>query len=143
MQRLRSGALGVLGGTFATLVMTAFRMPISSSLPPTANFLAQFLGGEPDDYRLSAFALHIGYGAAGGAVYGFLFQNSDARTRAGIELRDITRALGYSLGLSLFGSRVILSTVLGLDLDHDEALIFHVGHVVYGLALGAWVGSNR
>lgn len=142
-RRLRAVVLGFIGGTFATLVMTVFRMPISNSLPPTANFLAKFLGGEPDDYRLSALILHIGYGAAGGGVYGFLFANGDARTRAGIELRDITRALGYSFGLSLFGSRIILSKVLGMDLDPDEALIFHVGHAVYGLALGAWVGSNR
>lgn len=143
VQRFRSVVLGLLGGTFATLVMTVFRMPISNSLPPTADFLAKFLGGEPDDYTLSAFALHVGYGATGGAMYGFLFETGDAQTRAGIELRDITRALGYSFGLSLFGSRVILSTVLGKDLDPDEALIFHVGHAVYGLALGAWVGSNR
>jgi hypothetical protein len=30
-----------------------------------------------------------------------------------------------------------------MDLDADEALIFHVGHAIYGIALGAWVGSNR
>jgi hypothetical protein len=29
------------------------------------------------------------------------------------------------------------------DLAQDEALIFHVGHVIYGLTLGAWVDSNR
>lgn len=142
-QRIRSLVLGLLGGIFATLVMTVFRMPISNSLPPTANFLARFLGGDPDEYTLSAFALHVGYGAAGGGVYGLLFDTGDARTRAGLELRDVVRALGYGLVLSLFGSRVILSRVLGMDLEPDEALIFHLGHVVYGLSLGAWVGSNR
>ena len=142
-QRLRSVVLGVLGGIFATLVMTLFRMPISNSLPPTAAFLAKFLGGESDDYTVSAFALHVAYGAAGGGVYGFLFENNESRTRAGIELRDIALALGYSLVFSLFGSRIILSRVLGMDLEPDEALIFHVGHAIYGVALGAWVGSNR
>lgn len=142
-QRVRATLLGLIGGTFATLVMTLFRMPISSSLPPTANFLARFVGGEPDDYTLSAFALHIGYGAAAGGLYGFLFEGAGSRTRAGIELHDSVRALVYSFGLSVFGSRVILAGLLRMDLDRDEALIFHVGHVVYGLALGAWIGSNR
>lgn len=142
-QRLRTVVLGVLAGTYATVVMTVFRMPVSNSRPPTANFLAKFLGGEPDDYRVSAFALHFVYGATGGGVYGLLFESGDARTRAGIELRDITRALCYSFGLSLFGSRVILAKVLGMDLEPDEALIFHVGHAIYGLSIGAWMGSNR
>lgn len=142
-KRLRSVVLGLFGGVFATIVMTVFRMPISNSLPPTAHFLARFLGGEPDDYTLSAFALHLAYGATGGGVYGFLFEDGDARTQAEREFRDVSRALGYSFGLSLFGSRVILSNVLGMDLERDEELIFHVGHAVYGLALGAWVGSNR
>lgn len=142
-QRLRSLLLGLLGGIYATFVMTLFRMPISNSLPPTAAFLTKFLGGEPDEYTVSAFALHVAYGAAGGAAYGFLFETSDARTRGGLELREIVKAVVYSVGLSLFGSRVILSKVLGMDLERHEALIFHVGHVVYGLSLGAWVGSNR
>ena len=142
-RRLRALLLGLKGGAFATLVMTAFRMPISRSLPPTANFWARFFGGEPDDHPVPAFVLHVLYGVAGGAFFGLLFERRGGRTRAGIELTDIARGLLYSLGLSVFGSRVILGRVVGMDLESDEALIFHVGHAIYGLALGAWMGSNR
>jgi hypothetical protein len=27
-------------------------------------------------------------------------------------------------------------------LDADERLVFHVGHLVYGLTLGTWLGSR-
>lgn len=143
-QRLRSALLGLKGGAFATFVMTVFRTPISKSLPPTAEFWAKFVaGGDPEDHPLPAFILHFVYGVSGGVLYGILFERPDERTRAGIELHDLARALVFSLGLSLFGSRVILSRLLGMDLERDESLMFHVGHVIYGLALGAWVGSKR
>ena len=143
-QRLRSTRLGLVGGAFATLVMTAFRMPISDSLPPTAHFWARFVGdGDPEEYPVPAFVLHVVYGVAGGGLFGALFGSRRGRTRAGIELADLGRGLVYSLVLSVFGTRVVLRRVIGMDLESDEALIFHVGHVIYGLALGAWVGSNR
>ena len=141
--RLRSVLLGLSGGGFATLVMTLFRMPISASLPPTADFLARYLGGDPEEYGLSAFVLHVVYGVAGGGFFGLLVFGRGGGSRAGIELRDITLGLGYSLVLSLFGSRVVLKRLVGMELTVDEALIFHVGHAIYGLALGAWVGSKR
>lgn len=142
--RLRAMVIGLEGGAFATLVMTAFRMPISHSLPPTANFWARFFGdGDPEDYPLPAFVLHVLYGVAGGAVFGLLFEERGGRTRAGIELTDIARGVVYSLVFSVFGSRVVLGRVVGMDLESDEALIFHVGHAIYGLAIGAWMGSNR
>ena len=48
----------------------------------------------------------------------------------------------YGLALSVFGERVMLQWFLGMDLDTDESAVFHAGHLVYGLALGAWVGSR-
>lgn len=141
---LESLVLGLKGGAFATLVMTVFRMPISHSLPPTANFWARFVGnGDPDDYPIPAFVLHILYGIVGGGIFGVLYDRRRGQTRAGIELVDLARGLVYSLAFSAFGSRVVLRRLVGMDLEPDEALIFHVGHVIYGIALGAWVGSNR
>lgn len=144
LQTVRSFVLGLEGGVIATLVMTAFRMPISHSLPPTANFWAKYVGdGEPDDYPLISFLLHVGYGIMGGGVYGLVFDDPEGESRATIELFDLLRGLVYGLAASIFGSRVVLRHVIGMDLEADEALIFHVGHVMYGLTLGAWIGSNR
>lgn len=142
--RIRSFALGLRGGTIATIVMTAFRMPISGSLPPTADFWAHYIGsGDADDYPVAAFVLHFVYGAVGGGLFGALFSHGGGKTRAGIELSDLARGVVYSLVFSLFGSRVVLRWMIGMDLERDEALIFHVGHLIYGLTLGAWIGSNR
>jgi hypothetical protein len=126
--------------------MTAYRMPISGSLPPTANFWARFVGdGSPEEYPLQAFVLHLIYGAAGGALFGTLFSDTTtgSDSRVGIELRDLLSGLGFGLGGSLFGTRVVLGRLVGMDLSRDEALIFHVGHLIYGVTLGAWLGSNR
>lgn len=38
--------------------------------------------------------------------------------------------------------RVVLRHVLGMDLETDESAIFHTGHLSYGFALGAWIGSR-
>lgn len=142
-QRLRLILHGLGGGAFATLVMTVFRMPISDSLPPTAHFLARYVGGDPGDYPWSSFVLHLVYGIGGGGLFGLLIGERASQGRAEIELRDIAIGLVYSLVLSLFGSRIVLDRLIGMDLESDEALIFHVGHAIYGLALGAWIGSNR
>lgn len=140
---LQSLVLGLKGGAYATVVMTAFRMPISSSLPPTANFWAHYFGDDPEDHPVPAFVLHLVYGVLGGGVFGLLYDRRVGQTRAGMELADIARGIVYSLVFSVFGSRIVLSRVVGMDLETDEALVFHVGHAIYGIALGAWVGSNR
>lgn len=141
-KRLRAVLLGLSGGAFATLLMTLFRMPIADSLPPTANFLARYLGGEPEDYPLSSFVLHFLYGIGGGGLFGLLVSERGGTTRAEIELRHIGFGLIYGLAFSLFGSRIVIKHVVGMDLERDEALIFHVGHAIYGVSLGAWLGSD-
>jgi hypothetical protein len=146
----RALGLGAVAGAIATVVMTAFRMPISRSLPPTGPSLATFLGGEPDDYGRAALALHLGYGTAAGAVFGALASRAlggprskgDDGSEAGREARATALGVAYALALSTFGVRVLLGRVFGMDLDADERLVFHLGHVVYGLTLGAWFGSN-
>lgn len=135
--------LGLEGGLVATAVMTAFRMPISHSLPPTGAFWATFVGsGGPDDHPVPALVLHAAYGALAGAVFAAAFV---PRVRGSDADRELAGALWgsiYGLALSAFGLRVVLGRLLGMELDRDERLVFHAGHVVYGLTLGTWLGSN-
>lgn len=139
---VRRAVLGLAGGLVATLVMTAFRIPISRSLPPTANFWATYVGsGDPEDYPLVALALHLAYGAAGGVGFAALAPGW-GRPEAVAESQDAVLGTVYGLLLSAFGSRVLLERLLGMDLDRDERLVFHVSHVVYGLTLGTWLGSR-
>ena len=51
--------------------------------------------------------------------------------------------LAYGIGLSVFGSRVIFVRVLGRALQSEDALVFHVGHAVYGVTLGTVVATSE
>ena len=77
--------LGLNGGFVATVAMTAFRMPISESLPPSAHLCAQYLGGEdPSQYRLLALELHLLYGMVTGGFFAWGFHRpGPERTGAG------------------------------------------------------------
>jgi len=46
------------------------------------------------------------------------------------------------MALSAFGTQVVLQELLDIRLEADELALFHAGHLVYGLSLGAWVGSG-
>jgi len=52
-------------------------------------------------------------------------------------------SLVYSLALSAFGTRVLFRYLLDEELESDETVIFHVGHVIYGLTLGTWIGFRE
>lgn len=137
-------ATGLRGGVLATLVMSAFRAPISRSPPPTAWFWAKFLGdGDPGDYVGRGFLLHLLYGAVGGGVFGAMLGPYIDGPESERELRGTLLGLGYGLFLSGFGVIVLLDRLLDLDLEADEKFVFHVSHVVYGLALGTWFGSRN
>ena len=123
--------------------MTAYRLPISRSLPPTANFWATYVGrGDPNRNTLQAIALHLLYGAIAGGVFGGVVPERGTDPDARREVRDAAWAVAYSAVLSVFGSQVMLGRILGMELESDEALVFHLGHLVYGLALGTWMGSR-
>ena len=44
--------------------------------------------------------------------------------------------------LSAIGSQIMLGRLLDTRLEADELTLFHAGNLVYGIALGAWVGSR-
>lgn len=135
--------LGAKGGLIATLVMTAYRLPISRSLPPTANFWATYVGGgDPEEYTVQGLGLHLVYGAVAGGLFGAIVPERGTGPEARREVRDAAWAVAYSAVLSAFGSRVVLGRVLGMDVESDEALVFHLGHLVYGLTLGTWIGAR-
>lgn len=137
---------GATGGLVATLVMTAYRLPISQSLPPTALFWAKYVaGGEESDHPIAGLLLHLLYGVGGGVLFGVLSSVSSESVSSDTARREqvgLFSAVVYGLALSAFGERVVLEGLLGLDPDDDERLVFHVSHVVYGLTLGTWFGSR-
>ncbi|SIR91289.1 DUF6789 family protein [Natronorubrum thiooxidans] len=138
-----AAARGLQAGFVATLIMTAFRLPILRSLPPSANFWAQYVtGGKPSDHPVAGLALHLAYGIQAGALFGALFALQDAERSIEPEQRGLVWGSVYGMALSAFGSQFMLKELLGIRLDTDELALFHAGHLVYGLSLGAWVGSR-
>ena len=140
---VREVGRGVQGGLVATFVMTSFRLPLMRSLPPSANFWAKYVrGGDPEDYPVAGLLLHLMYGVSAGAIFGGLFAMMDSERAIEAEPRGVAWGAVYGMVVSAFGSRVMLQEVLDVHLDSDELTLFHVGHFVYGLTLGAWVGSR-
>ncbi|GAB3667012.1 DUF6789 family protein [Halopiger thermotolerans] len=137
-------ARGVQAGFVATLIMTAFRLPIMRSLPPSANFWSQYVARDhdPDSHPIAGLVLHLAYGIQGGAMFGALFELQDAEQAIEPEQRGLVWGSVYGMVLSALGSQVVLKELLGIQLDADELALFHAGHLIYGLSLGAWVGSR-
>lgn len=136
---------GAIGGLLATVTMTVYRLPVARSLPPTSEFWGRYGpgDGEPAGPLLALF-LHVGYGIGGGIAFGAAFGRLVRGTDADAvrEVAGLATAVLYGAALSVFGSRVLLGRLLGMDLDSDERLVFHVSHVVYALTLGTWLGSR-
>jgi len=134
---------GLQAGFVATLIMTAFRLPIMRSLPPSANFWAMYVGnGDVDDYPGIGLVLHLLYGTINGAIFGGLFALFSAERSIEAEQRGIVWGAIFGLVLSAFGNQIMLNRVLDTQLEADEIALFHAGHLVYGISLGAWVGSR-
>lgn len=134
-------SVGLGGGFIATVTMTIFRAPTARSLPPTANFLSRWVGGDPDDYPFSSLGLHLLYGICAGLLFNSLWPRLARRTEEP-EVAGLVTGAMYGALLSLFGERVVLRYLVGMTLDTDESAVFHAGHLVYGLTLGVWVASR-
>lgn len=123
--------------------MTAFRLPIVRSLPPTANVWAKYVGdGEAEDYPVIGLLLHLLYGAGGGIGFGVLYGPTGSSGAGEPEERGVVLGAVYGLLLSVIGSRIVLPTLADAHLDRDELALFHASHLIYGVSLGAWVGSR-
>ncbi|UPM42719.1 hypothetical protein [Halocatena salina] len=134
---------GVKGGIIGTFVMTAFRIPITRSLPPTANFWAKYVAaGPPEEYTVQGIVLHLLYGTASGIAFILCCAPGGTGSDVTDEQQGILRGIAFGLFLSVFGERIVLKRLLDMDLEANEQLIFHVSHIIYGLTLGTWVGSN-
>ena len=142
-ERLGRIVEGAKGGFVATLVMTGYRLPISHALPPTALFWSKFVaGGDPNDHPIPALLLHLLYGTAAGAAFGATAPERHEREITASELSGLFWGTLYALALSAFGERVVLNDLLEMHLDPEDRVVFHVGHLVYGLTLGTWLGSR-
>ena len=124
--------------------MTLYRLPIFRALPPTAEFWAYYIGGgEAEEYRILGFILHLFYGMVAGGIFGPVFTAISHRFPNQREFLGVVCGAGYSLVLSLVGTRIIFRRVLNRGLEPDHALVFHVGHLIYGLTLGTWLASQE
>lgn len=141
---LQSAARGLAGGLVATAIMTLYRFPVFRALPPTAEFWAEYVGGgEPEQYPIEGLVLHFAYGGVAGGLFGLGVSLVDVRTERSRRFITVALAVGYGLLLSAFGTRVIFRRLLGEKPDEDERLVFHIGHVIYGLTLGTWLNSRE
>lgn len=141
---LRGLLQGVVGGLIATALMTLYRFPVFRALPPTADFWAKYVGnGDTEAYPGTGLILHFLYGAAAGGLFGVVISLLDFRSERQRSLGAIGLSLVYGLVLSVFGTRVIFQRLLDEELEPDEAVVFHVGHAIYGLTLGTWISSKE
>lgn len=137
---LRGLVRGVVGGLIATVLMTLYRFPVFRALPPTADFWAKYVGGDDAEAHLTVgLVLHFLYGGIAGGLFGVGISLLEFRSERERNLGVIGLALAYGLALSAFGTRFVFRYLLDEEIEADEAVIFHVGHVIYGLTLGTWV----
>lgn len=129
---------GVIGGFVATVVMSIVMMAMGGGPPPTANLLAKFQGGQPDDYQMPGMVLHLGYGTVAGGVLVFLVESANLGVTTLTEWLVV--GLVYAVVLLVGGAVVWIKGVIGLEPDREMLIGFTVVHLVYGLVLGGWVG---
>jgi len=132
---------GLVGGLVATVVMTGVMMAMGDGgPPPTAALVATFAGGEPADHRMPGMVLHLVYGTVAGAVLAV------GAPLVGLGLGSTVVAtavgLGYGIVLMVGGMAFWMRGVIGMEPDRDTMLTFGVVHVVYGVVLGAVLGTG-
>jgi hypothetical protein len=131
---------GLVGGLIATIVMTAVMMAVGDGgPPPTAQLVAKFAGGDPEDHAMPGMLLHFAYGIGAGAVFAVALPLLVADTSLAI-----ATGLGFGYGLVLMVGGMVfwMRLVIGIDPEPGMMKTFGVVHVVYGLVLGAVVGTG-
>jgi hypothetical protein len=131
---------GLVGGLLGTIAMTLLMKLAGGGLPPTADLLAKFGGGDPADYAKPGLLLHLGYGTVAGAVFAL------GLPVLGVGLDSIAVAVAFGLAygiLLMVGGMVFwLRSVIGASPDREAKLRFAAVHLVYGALLGAVVGAG-
>ncbi|ESP86876.1 DUF6789 family protein [Candidatus Halobonum tyrrellensis] len=140
----RAALAGGVGGLLGTVGMTVYRLPVFHALPPTAEFWAQYVGGgDAEDHPVAGLLLHLLYGVAAGAAFGPAYAALVERLPGEPDATGMVGGAAYGAALSVFGERVLLEGLLDRELEREHALVFHAGHVVYGLTLGTWLGTRE
>jgi hypothetical protein len=133
---------GLAGGLVATLVMTLLMLVMGDGgPPPTARLVAKFAGGEPDAYAMPGMLLHFAYGIGAGAVFALGVPALGIIDLGSIGLA-VAAGFAYGLVLMIGGMVFWMRMVIGMEPDGDMMKTFGTVHVVYGLVLGAFVGTG-
>ena len=132
---------GLAGGLVATIVMTIVMMVMGDGgPPPTAALVAKFAGGDPADYAMPGMILHVIYGILAGAVFAI------GVPLVGLSLGSIAVAAGlglvYGIILMIGGMMFWMRMVIGMEPDRDMMKMFGTVHVIYGVVLGAFLGTG-
>jgi hypothetical protein len=131
---------GLAGGFVATIVMSIVMKVMGGGPPPTADLIAKIRGGKAINFEKPGMILHLLYGTIAGAVFaiglpiiGFGFEALGVAIGFG---------LVYGLVLMVGGMVFWMKTVIGMSPDKEMVLTFATVHAVYGLFLGAVLGSG-
>ena len=132
---------GLVWGFVATIVMTMTMMAVGDGgPPPTAALVAKFAGGTPEEHKKPGMLLHMLYGTIAGAVLAV------GVPLVGLSLDSIGVAIGlgfvYGVVLMIGGMVFWLRLVIGVEPDKDMMKVFGIVHVVYGVVLGALLGTG-
>ena len=132
---------GLVWGFVATIVMTMTMMAVGDGgPPPTAALVAKFAGGTPEEHKKPGMLLHMLYGTIAGAVFAV------GVPLVGLSLDSICVAIGlgfvYGVVLMIGGMVFWLRLVIGVEPDKDMMKVFGIVHVVYGVVLGALLGTG-
>jgi hypothetical protein len=133
---------GLAGGLVATIVMTMLMMVMGDGgPPPTARLVAKFAGGEPEDYAMSGMVVHMLYGIIAGVVFALGVPALGIIDLGSIGLA-VAAGLVYGLVLMIGGMVFWMRMIIGMEPDGNMMRTFGTVHVVYGLVLGAFIGTG-
>jgi hypothetical protein len=132
---------GLAGGLIATIVMTiTMQLLGDGGPPPTARLVATLSGGDPEDHVMPGMVLHVLYGLLAGVVFAL----GAPVVGFGFDSLGIAVGLGLAWGLVLaVGGMVFwMRLVIGLEPDRGMLVVFGTAHAVYGVVLGAFLGTG-
>jgi hypothetical protein len=133
---------GLAGGLVATIVMTMLMMVMGDGgPPPTARLVAKFAGGEPEDYAMPGMVVHMLYGIIAGVVFALGVPALGIIDLGSIGLA-VAAGLVYGLVLMIGGMVFWMRMIIGMEPDGNMMRMFGTVHVVYGLVLGAFIGTG-